>query len=291
MVKMGRAPCCDKDGVKRGAWSPEEDQLLVQYINKHGHGSWRTLPKHAGLLRCGKSCRLRWINYLRPDIKRGPFTAEEEDSIIQLQGMLGNRWAAIASQMPGRTDNEIKNYWNTHLKKRSLCSVPSPWVHKPSSKPETSIVKSESSSTRHMVQWESARVEAEARMSMELSLLDSSSMIKTECDYFLRLWSSEVGESFRKVNGKDGVVCQSHVSPKSSSTKCGSGSDVTIQAINTGTSACTNMKPEQADSYKPKVEDVMATSDSHTSYDLIDSSDSALELLLDFPDGEDSFQV
>ena len=48
-MKMGRAPCCDKDGVKRGAWSPEEDQLLVQYINKHGHGSWRTLPKHAGI--------------------------------------------------------------------------------------------------------------------------------------------------------------------------------------------------------------------------------------------------
>uniref|UniRef100_A0A2N9GTC3 Uncharacterized protein n=1 Tax=Fagus sylvatica TaxID=28930 RepID=A0A2N9GTC3_FAGSY len=291
-IKMGRAPCCDKDGVKRGAWTPEEDQILVQYIDKHGHGSWRTLPKQAGLLRCGKSCRLRWINYLRPDIKRGPFTTEEEDAIIQLQGMLGNRWAAIASQLPGRTDNEIKNFWNTHLKKRLLCSVSSPWVHKPSIKPEPSNVKSESPSTRHMVQWESARVEAEARMSMESSLLNSSSMmIKTECDHFLRVWSSEVGESFRKVKGIDGGVCQSHVYQTYSSTNCGSGSDVTIQAKNTWTSACTNMTKENEDSYKPKVEDVMVSSDSHTSYDLIDSPDTALELLLDFPACDDVFQV
>uniref|UniRef100_A0A0E0EYX9 Uncharacterized protein n=1 Tax=Oryza meridionalis TaxID=40149 RepID=A0A0E0EYX9_9ORYZ len=106
---MGRAPCCEKEGLRRGAWSPEEDDRLVAYIRRHGHPNWRALPKQAGLLRCGKSCRLRWINYLRPDIKRGNFTADEEDLIVRLHNSLGNRWSAIAAQMPGRTDNEIKN--------------------------------------------------------------------------------------------------------------------------------------------------------------------------------------
>ncbi|CAN6229386.1 unnamed protein product [Urochloa humidicola] len=114
----GRAPCCAKVGLNKGSWTPEEDMRLIAYIQKYGHANWRALPKQAGLLRCGKSCRLRWINYLRPDLKRGNFTPEEEDTIIKLHAMLGNKWSKIASCLPGRTDNEIKNVWNTHLKKR-----------------------------------------------------------------------------------------------------------------------------------------------------------------------------
>ncbi|KAL1218109.1 Transcription factor MYB94 [Cardamine amara subsp. amara] len=115
---MGRPPCCDKIGVKKGPWTPEEDIVLVSYIQEHGPGNWRSVPTHTGLRRCSKSCRLRWTNYLRPGIKRGNFTQHEEKMILHLQALLGNRWAAIASYLPERTDNDIKNYWNTHLKKK-----------------------------------------------------------------------------------------------------------------------------------------------------------------------------
>ncbi|KAF0900083.1 hypothetical protein E2562_026819 [Oryza meyeriana var. granulata] len=115
---MGRPPCCVKAEVKKGPWTPEEDLMLVAYIQEHGPGNWRAVPTNAGLMRCSKSCRLRWTNYLRPGIKRGNFSDQEEKLIVHLQALLGNRWAAIASYLPERTDNDIKNYWNTHLKKK-----------------------------------------------------------------------------------------------------------------------------------------------------------------------------
>ncbi|XP_078427864.1 transcription factor MYB15-like [Wolffia australiana] len=117
---MARTPCCDKTGLKKGAWTEEEDRILVSYIQTHGHRNWRALPKLAGLQRCGKSCRLRWMNYLRPDIKRGNFSEEEEQAIIYLHKTLGNRWSSIAARLPGRTDNEIKNVWHTYLKKKAF---------------------------------------------------------------------------------------------------------------------------------------------------------------------------
>ncbi|XP_059671107.1 MYB-like transcription factor 4 [Cornus florida] len=115
-----RKPCCDKEDTNKGAWTKQEDQKLIDYIRAHGEGHWRTLPKAAGLHRCGKSCRLRWINYLRPDIKRGNFAQDEEDLIIRLHALLGNRWSLIAGRLPGRTDNEVKNYWNSHIRRKLI---------------------------------------------------------------------------------------------------------------------------------------------------------------------------
>ncbi|GER52634.1 myb domain protein 36 [Striga asiatica] len=118
---MGRAPCCDKANVKKGPWSPEEDATLKDYIEKFGTGgNWIALPQKIGLKRCGKSCRLRWLNYLRPNIKHGGFTEEEDNIICSLYISIGSRWSIIAAQLPGRTDNDIKNYWNTRLKKKLL---------------------------------------------------------------------------------------------------------------------------------------------------------------------------
>ncbi|RLN08570.1 transcription factor LAF1-like [Panicum miliaceum] len=113
---------CEKPKMnyRKGLWSPEEDQRLRDYILKHGLGCWSAVPAKAGLQRNGKSCRLRWINYLRPGLKRGMFSQEEEDVVINLQAKLGNKWSQIAMHLPGRTDNEVKNYWNSYLKKRVM---------------------------------------------------------------------------------------------------------------------------------------------------------------------------
>ncbi|CAK9164013.1 unnamed protein product [Ilex paraguariensis] len=133
---MGRHSCCYKQKLRKGLWSPEEDEKLMQHITKYGHGCWSSVPKLAGLHRCGKSCRLRWINYLRPDLKRGTFSQEEENLIVELHAVLGNRWSQIAVQLPGRTDNEIKNLWNSSLKKKLRQKGIDPNTHKPISEAE-----------------------------------------------------------------------------------------------------------------------------------------------------------
>ncbi|CAI0388506.1 unnamed protein product [Linum tenue] len=229
---MGRPPCCDKAGVKKGPWTPEEDILLVSYIQEHGPGNWRAVPTHTGLLRCSKSCRLRWTNYLRPGIKRGNFTDHEEKMIIHLQALLGNRWAAIASYLPERTDNDIKNYWNTHLKKKltmmnnsdssspsaSLVGSPSP-----SSSADSSISPSKKSTKPSRGQWErrlqsdihTARRALSHAISPPPTASSSSSTYASSADNIARLlkgWmknkptSNESAESMPTSGGVDSVV-------------------------------------------------------------------------------------
>jgi myb proto-oncogene protein len=85
--------------MKKGPWTSAEDSILVDYVKKHGEGNWNAVQKHSGLFRCGKSCRLRWANHLRPNLKKGSFTAEEERLIIELHAKMGNKWAQMAAHV------------------------------------------------------------------------------------------------------------------------------------------------------------------------------------------------
>ncbi|GJM85352.1 hypothetical protein PR202_ga01793 [Eleusine coracana subsp. coracana] len=144
---MGRSPCCEKEaGLKKGPWTPEEDQKLLAFIEQHGHGCWRSLPAKAASL-CLTTSHVRAL-------------------------LAGPMWSAIATHLPKRTDNEIKNYWNTHLKKRLAKMGIDPVTHKPrADAPAAPTARYRAAAhLSHTAQWESARLEAEARLAREAKL-------------------------------------------------------------------------------------------------------------------------
>ncbi|WCJ41183.1 myb domain protein 48 [Euphorbia peplus] len=108
-----------QDETRKGPWTEQEDILLINFVHLFGDRRWDFIAKVSGLNRTGKSCRLRWVNYLHPGLKRGKMTPQEEKLVLELHEKWGNRWSRIARKLPGRTDNEIKNYWRTHMRKKA----------------------------------------------------------------------------------------------------------------------------------------------------------------------------
>ncbi|XP_057508580.1 LOW QUALITY PROTEIN: transcription factor MYB48-like [Actinidia eriantha] len=108
-----------QEEMRKGPWTEHEDVQLLLYVKLLGDRRWDFIAKVSGLKRSGKSCRLRWVNYLHPGLKHGKMTPHEERLVIELQSKWGNRWSRIALKLPGRTDNEIKNYWRTHMRKKA----------------------------------------------------------------------------------------------------------------------------------------------------------------------------
>jgi transcription factor MYB, plant len=94
----------DGSGLKKGPWTQAEDKVLVDHVRRYGEGNWNAVRRRTGLQRCGKSCRLRWANHLRPNLRKGPFSPEEERHILRLHGLIGNKWARISSQVSGDCD-------------------------------------------------------------------------------------------------------------------------------------------------------------------------------------------
>ncbi|KAK4403589.1 Transcription factor [Sesamum angolense] len=284
--KKGKKACCEKEGLRRGAWSAEEDKILVDFITQNGHSTWRNLLNllvSSGVERAVGFAGLTIFDQTSNVVplvpmKRIPLsicTAHLNITVITmllLYFLAWGWWAAIASNLPGRTDNDIKNFWNSHLRKRFSGEV----LDQTSSLSKSVDIKHESPPTRLLVQSENVRAEtAESRLSS-----------KSEDDYLLCLWNFKVGESLNEsISDSEGAGAQSPASQTSSfMRKVESGSrarNLNEPCKNTSSPEKTDQKVELLNGKKEAEEFGSYSDDSKSD----DSSDTMLNVLLDFPVG------
>ncbi|XP_027346640.1 transcription factor MYB48-like [Abrus precatorius] len=178
--------------IRKGPWTEQEDFKLVYFVSLFGDRRWDYLAKVSGLNRTGKSCRLRWVNYLHPDLKRGKLTPQEEHLVMELHSKWGNRWSRIARKLPGRTDNEIKNFWRTHLRKKKAQEK----KRGETASPASSSCQSLLSSNNHVVDYSHASKKAGEESFYDTGGVDGE---KGYCYSMDDIWK-DIAESEENIN-------------------------------------------------------------------------------------------
>ncbi|URE30684.1 Myb-related protein [Musa troglodytarum] len=195
--------------MRKGPWSQQEDLQLVRIVGLFGDRRWDFIAKVSGLNRTGKSCRLRWVNYLHPDLKRGRITPQEERLILELHSRLGNRWSRIARKLPGRTDNEIKNYWRTHMRKKAQERKRKPCPSSPSS--SLTYISAAQSELPSEVVAESSSTSALGETSDDV--VEGYSMDQIWNEIAMRDMISGLSSGECKDEAYDGMLCSAIPSP------------------------------------------------------------------------------
>ncbi|XP_039166757.1 transcription factor MYB27 [Eucalyptus grandis] len=211
---MGHRGEAREEKLRKGPWIEQEDEILTAFVTVLGERRWDYIAKTSGLKRSGKSCRLRWKNYLCPNLKHGPISPEEERIIIKFHEQWGNKWSRIAEKLPGRTDNEIKNFWKTHLRKKVQSSKQA-LIGAACDDPESQMSKINQDSSLSNVVYQCKQkqdcqdhfpiADSSKATGSSLNVLSFSDFSHLNSPYEIRLldWMSEFGNDANEVNCVD----------------------------------------------------------------------------------------